>query len=34
MIKLGNFIAIGNIRCSNSFFDLIQEPTREQKYTG
>lgn len=26
------FIALGNIRCSNSFFDLIQEPTREQKY--
>ena len=26
------FIALGNIRCSNSFFDLIKEPTREQKY--
>lgn len=25
------FIALGNIRCSESFFDLIQEPTYQQK---
>jgi hypothetical protein len=25
------FVALGNIRCSNSSFDLIQKPTMEQK---
>ena len=25
------FIALGNIRCADNFFDLIQEPTRAQK---
>lgn len=26
------FVALGNIRCLKDSFDLIQEPTREQKY--